>query len=1001
MNIYRELRNLEDKDKDKDLKRRIQELEDKLKKCLSSDSSNSSSPRDFIDKNNLYYYAFFGGLWQQPQEYMISKTKYCGIETSPNSQDNFDKNDKNKFEDNKQDNDKNKIENVKNIKQNNDKNNNNKLFPNNPLKHGDNNNSDKNVITLRYIIPSSKDIDLKKDTKVIDSKTLTIPFVVFDKACLRVNRKKNISIEYIRMLSDNKVLASSTQDSNIICENTTGSNNFNCKDCVNCTDCWDCVNCENCTNCIGLVNCKNCINSESCQDCIDCASCFKCKILKKCVNCFNCEELVNSITCYQCKFLGELVNCTRLDNCEYCTNCIDCSNTRRSNNCVNVNNSYDCDRSFDLNNCSNCIGCLGCSDSSKLKNCTDTSMSTNSNNCVSCVSCKFSNDLFKCTEMNHCKYCKYSNKCYNSSWILYSNGITSSNTCYRCSNLEDSNVNYYCKNSTEMYFCIDSDTCVKCKNTIRSNQISNSSNVFVSFDINDSTQCYDSKNITHSSYCVSSENIEYSNYVYNSMNLTGDDDISCGYRRTYSDTFIEKICNQNDLSMKDIIVSSPKQKNDVEINQILDNQFKRKKSDYEQVNEPKQNNQGFKNSARFKSIHENQDNFNNNDTDFRHTNKAQRQLKNVSKKINLSKTDFEAKPKFEFESKHKFEPESKHKFEHESKLKFEHESKHKFEHESKHKFEPESKSEFKHDFESKSKYESKPKFEFESKHKFEPKSKSESKHDFESKSKHDFEPKFEPETEPKSNSESKSKFHRFDNNGEESVSKSKSKNNFRTLRKSKSLRVYKHDNESNDESDNKNSNNSNSEKSRDIVNKNIFNQCEDVSLNDEIQVFKIIDGFSELVTVDIKSLIMQDMSDCENYEDLFNSVYMSLQIDSVYRGCDFTPDFVNLLEGPDKLKEFIESLKQRSCLMMAYFIENKSKIEDIDTLNELVENFQVLVNQYIFSKNSVFLENYDEFELSQAMDDFGAICEENFSTEEDVMKNCDLIAEPYIGVDID
>lgn len=642
MNLYRELRKMEDNDNDRNLKKKVQELEDKLKKC-SSDSLNSQS---FIEKNNLYYYAFFGGLWQQPQEYTISPTKYCGIDVNE-SQNNFE---------NKRDDNKNKFEDKRNNfedKRNNDKNNfenkqknNNKPFQNKPFKRGDNNPPNKNVITLQYIIPSSKDLEIKKDSKPIDSKILTIPFVVFDKSCLRVNRKKNINIEFIRMLSNNKILASVSSDTNIICENTTGSNNFNCKDCVNCTDCWDCVNCENCTNCIGLVNCKNCINSESCESCVDCGSCFKSKVLKNCVNCFNCEELVNSVTCYQCKFLGNLIDCTRLANCEYCVNCIDCSNTRRSDNCINVDNSYDCNRSFDLNNCSDCIGCIGCSDSSKLKNCTDTSMSTNSNNCVSCVACKFSTDLIKCTEMDHCKYCKYSNKCYNSSWILYSDGITSSNTCYRCSNLEDSNVNYYCKNSSGMYFCIDSETCTKCKNTVKSNQISNSSNVFGSFDINDSNQCYNSKNITHSSYCVSSENIEYSNYAYNSVNLSGEDDVSCGYRRTYSDTFIEQICSQNGLTMEDI-TRPPKQKlddnndNDM-IGQIHDNQFKRKKSDYNnQDNDPDQNKHFYQDPSSSRTVRIKPNNISSNDMTFENSSKrAQRRFDakpSTKRTINLSK----------------------------------------------------------------------------------------------------------------------------------------------------------------------------------------------------------------------------------------------------------------------------------------------------------------------------------------------------------------------------
>lgn len=644
MNLYRELRKMEDNNSDRNLKKKVQELEEKLKKC-SSDTLNSQS---FIDKNNLYYYAFFGGLWQQPQEYTISPTKYCGIDINE-AQNNFEdkrdndrnnvedrrNNDRDKFEDKRNNNDRNKFENRQKD---------NKPFQNKPFKRGDGV-PNKNDITLQYIIPSSKDLEIKKDSKPIDSKILTIPFVVFDKSCLRVNRKKNINIEFIRMLSDNKILASVSSDTNIICENTTGSNNFNCKDCVDCTDCWDCVNCENCTNCIGLVNCKNCINSESCESCVDCGSCFKSKVLKNCVNCFNCEELVNSVTCYQCKFLGNLINCTRLANCEYCVNCIDCSNTRRSDNCVNVDNSYDCNRSFDLNNCSDCIGCIGCSDSSKLKNCTDTSMSTNSNNCVSCVSCKFSTDLIKCTEMDHCKYCKYSNKCYNSSWILYSDGITSSNTCYRCSNLEDSNVNYYCKNSSEMYFCIDSETCTKCKNTIKSNQISNSSNVFGSFDINDSNQCYNSKNITHSSYCVSSENIEYSNYAYNSVNLSGEDDISCGYRRTYSDTFIEQICSQNGLTMEDL-TSPPKQKpsddnNDNVIGQIPENQFKRKKSDYNnQGDDPDQNKHFYQDPSSSRSVRINPNNISGDDISLENSSKrAQRRVDakpSTKRTINLS-----------------------------------------------------------------------------------------------------------------------------------------------------------------------------------------------------------------------------------------------------------------------------------------------------------------------------------------------------------------------------
>ena len=642
MNLYRELRKMEDNNSDRNLKKKVQELEEKLKKC-SSDTLNSQS---FIEKNNLYYYAFFGGLWQQPQEYTISPTKYCGIDINE-AQNNFEDkrdNDRDKFED-KRNNDRDKFEDKRN---NNDRNKfenrqkDNKPFQNKPFKRGDGI-PNKNVITLQYIIPSSKDLEIKKDSKPIDSKILTIPFVVFDKSCLRVNRKKNINIEFIRMLSDNKILASVSSDTNIVCENTTGSNNFNCKDCVDCTDCWDCVNCENCTNCFGLVNCKNCINRESCESCVDCGSCFKSKVLKNCVNCFNCEELVNSVTCYQCKFLGNLINCTRLANCEYCVNCIDCSNTRRSDNCVNVDNSYDCNRSFDLNNCSDCIGCIGCSDSSKLKNCTDTSMSTNSNNCVSCVACKFSTDLIKCTEMDHCKYCKYSNKCYNSSWILYSDGITSSNTCYRCSNLEDSNVNYYCKNSSEMYFCIDSETCTKCKNTVKSNQISNSSNVFGSFDINDSNQCYNSKNITHSSYCVSSENIEYSNYAYNSVNLSGEDDISCGYRRTYSDTFIEQICSQNGLTMEDL-TSPPKQKpsDDDVIGQIPNNQFKRKKSDYNnQGDDPDQNKHFYRDPSSSRSVRINPNNISNDVMSFENSsNRAQRRVDakpSTKRTINLSK----------------------------------------------------------------------------------------------------------------------------------------------------------------------------------------------------------------------------------------------------------------------------------------------------------------------------------------------------------------------------
>ena len=46
---------MENNDNEKNLKKKVQELEEKLKKC-SSDSLNSQT---FIEKNNLYYYAFF------------------------------------------------------------------------------------------------------------------------------------------------------------------------------------------------------------------------------------------------------------------------------------------------------------------------------------------------------------------------------------------------------------------------------------------------------------------------------------------------------------------------------------------------------------------------------------------------------------------------------------------------------------------------------------------------------------------------------------------------------------------------------------------------------------------------------------------------------------------------------------------------------------------------------------------------------------------------------
>lgn len=918
MNLYRELRKMEDNNSDRNLKKKVQELEEKLKKC-SSDTLNSQS---FIEKNNLYYYAFFGGLWQQPQEYTISPTKYCGIDVINEAQNNFeDKRDNNKnifedkrnnFEDKRNNNDRNKFENRQKD---------NKPFQNKPFKRGDGV-PNKNVITLQYIIPSSKDLEIKKDSKPVDSKILTIPFVVFDKSCLRVNRKKNINIEFIRMLSDNKILASSSSDTNIICENTTGTNNFNCKDCVDCTDCWDCVNCENCTNCIGLVNCKNCINSESCESCVDCGSCFKSKVLKNCINCFNCEELVNSVTCYQCKFLGNLHNCTRLANCEYCVNCIDCSNTRRSDNCVNVDNSYDCNRSFDLNNCSDCIGCIGCSDSSKLKNCTDTSMSTNSNNCVSCVSCKFSTDLIKCTEMDHCKYCKYSNKCYNSSWILYSDGITSSNTCYRCSNLEDSNVNYYCKNSSEMYFCIDSETCAKCKNTIKSNQISNSSNVFGSFDINDSNQCYNSKNITHSSYCVSSENIEYSNYAYNSVNLSGEDDVSCGYRRTYSDTLIEQICSQNGLTMEDL-TSPPKQKpsDDDVIGQIPDNQFKRKKSDYNnQDNDPEQNNQFYQDPSSSRSVRIKPNNISSDDISFENSSKqAQRRfdVKSSTKRtINLSKQ----RPKTQSQNNdnNMFTTMTKKQ----------------------------------------------------------------------NKNRSTRAPIKSPDTSNNS----------FINEVEQKQQSKKQ----RTLKSSK-----KEDNLNSDSSiqsliELKNH-------SPESIQKYFGVDSDDISDSSDIvlEVYKVTeDNDQELIEVNKNDVLcMSNLDECESQLDLLNAVYMSIQVDPVIRGgirdsvYDTSLNYKNILGDITQPDQFIEILLNKCCIILAYYLDNQDKFEDIKSLEELRNNLKEFITTNIFCEESKILENLSTQEIDMTYNLFIQSYDTRFEYEDDIKILREKIQQPYFCKD--
>lgn len=909
MNLYRELRKMENNDNEKNLKKKVQELEEKLKKC-SSDSLNSQT---FIEKNNLYYYAFFGGLWQQPQEYTISPTKYCGIDTNE-SQNNFeDKRDNNKnkfedkrnnFEDKRNNNDRNKFENRQKD---------NKPFQNKPFKRGDNN-PNKNVITLQYIIPSSKDMEIKKDSKPIDSKILTIPFVVFDKSCLRVNRKKNINIEFIRMLSDNKILASVSSDTNIICENTTGSNNFNCKDCVDCTDCWDCVNCENCTNCIGLVNCKNCINSESCESCVDCVSCFKSKVLKNCVNCFNCEELVNSVTCYQCKFLGNLINCTRLANCEYCVNCIDCSNTRRSDNCINVDNSYDCNRSFDLNNCSDCIGCIGCSDSSKLKNCTDTSMSTNSNKCVSCVSCKFSTDLIKCTEMDHCKYCKYSNKCYNSSWILYSDGITSSNTCYRCSNLEDSNVNYYCKNSSEMYFCIDSETCTKCKNTVKSNQISNSSNVFESFDINDSNQCYNSKNITHSSYCVSSENIEYSNYAYNSVNLSGEDDISCGYRRTYSDTFIKQICSQNGLTMEDL-TSPPKQKlsdNDI-IGQIPDNQFKRQKSDYNnKVDDPDQNNHFYQDPSSSRSVRINPNNISSDDISIENSSKrAQRRFDakpSTKRTINLSKQ----RPKTQRQNSDNNMIATMSKKQNKNKS-----------------------------------------------------------------------TRTPIHTSMKNTNTSNDSFTNEVEQNQRTLKSSKKEDKSNSSSGESFLNeVMKHNRESA------------------LAMFDVGSEDESESLNPLMKVYKVDENNDQELVEVYKNdvLCMSNLDECESQLDLLNAVYMSIQVDHVLRGIsdadyDASENYRNIL-GPGLLDQFTNILINKCCIVLAYYLYNKDKFEDIESLEELEDNLKNFIKTNIFYYGSKILENLGKEEVDITYMIFSKSYDANFTSEDDIKDLRKTINQP-------